>query len=689
MIKKTFLFLFIFVYSSFFMIAQDDESWHCLTDEIYREILQTNPDALKERAKLQNFVENYVQNIQKSHETYIVPVVFHVVHYYGIENITYEQIESAIDFMNKDFNLLRADTSGIVETFRPIAADCNIEFRLARKDPYGNCTMGVTRTVSETTFAGGEQAKEAAPTWPPENYLNIWVVNALPHGAAGWSYYPGTAPYGSDGVILLHDYVGVTGTSSMSHGSTLTHEVGHFLNLAHPWGSTNEPGILTNCDVDDDIEDTPNTIGHTTCALSAVTCGSLDNVQNFMEYSYCTKMFTNGQSQMMRAVLNSSVASRDNLISEANLIATGTNNDYIPEICVPVADFTGNKKLGCEGFSVEYNNLTHGTDQVDAFSWSFEGGIPEISYDENPVVVYDVKGEYNVELTVANNVNTNIKNANNYIRVYNKQDAYTLPYTVSFETDDFPKITGNDDNDFYIESRGQEHWKQTPYGAEGKAMRIINKRNEIGTKNRIYLPNLRITDTDNQIYVSFKAAYGKYGTADGDRLKIYVSTSCGDSLRIVDIISGTRLVSSYTSYNNTYVPVPDDWKTHSFVIKPYVLNGENLRLIVEVEAGEGNALYIDEFNFSYTNSIDNIQNSSLISAFPNPTSGSLFLENQLSGTDYTIQIFDTMGKLLFETITSNEIYDASSIIDNKPSGLYLVKIKTNQGNKVIKINKTK
>ena len=84
-----------------------------------------------------------------------------------------------------------------------------------------------------------------------------------------------------------------------------------------------------------------------------------------------------------------------------------------------------------------------------------------------------------------------------------------------------------------------------------------------------------------------------------------------------------------------------------------------------------------------------IISKSLISAFPNPTSGSLFLENQLSGTDYTIQIFDTMGKLLFETITSNEIYDASSIIDNKPSGLYLVKIKTNQGNKVIKINKTK
>ncbi len=671
------------------MFAQDDESWHCLTDEIYQEILRTNPDAVKERAKLQKFVENHIQNAPKSDEIYIVPVVFHVVHYYGVESITYEQIEGAVDFMNKDFNRLRTDTASIIEAFKPIAAECNIEFRLARKDPNGNCTMGVTRTVSETTFRGGEQAKEAAPTWPPDKYLNVWVVNSLPHGAAGWSYYPGTAPYGSDGVILLHDYVGITGTSSLGHGSTLTHEVGHYLNLAHPWGSTNEPGVYANCDVDDGIEDTPNTIGHTTCSVYAATCGSLDNVQNFMEYSYCTKMFTNGQSQMMRAVLNSSVADRSNLITEENLTATGTNNSYIEETCPPVADFIGNKKIGCEGFNVEYNNLSYGTNQIDALSWTFSGGMPEISNDENPIVYYDSKGEYNVELTTVNSVDSNTKNATNYIRVYDKQDAYTLPYTESFETDDFPRITGNPNNDFYIESRGQKHWEQTEYGAEGKAVRIVNRGNEIGTINRIYLPNLKIVDTNKQISVSFKAAYGKFGTAEGDRIHIYISTNCGDSLRIRSIITGTRLISTYTSVNNTYVPTPDDWKTHSFVIEPHMLNGENLRVMVQVEAGEGNALYIDEFNFDYTSDIGNIQNPNLVNVFPNPTNGSLFIENQLLASDYTIQIFDAMGKMLFETITSNEIYDASSFLENKPSGLYLVKIKTKDGDEIIKVNKAK
>lgn len=200
---------------------------------------------------------------------------------------------------------------------------------------------------------------------------------------------------------------------------------------------------------------------------------------------------------------------------------------------------------------------------------------------------------------------------------------------------------------------------------------------------------MRITDPDKRIYVSFKTAYGRIEDVVGDRIKIYISTTCGDSLRIIYLVSGTQLLSTYTSSYNTYVPTKSHWKTHSFIIEPNMLKSENLRIIVEAEAGGGNTLYLDEFNFSYTSDIDDIQNSNLISAFPNPTSGSLFIENHLPGTEYSIQIFDTMGKLLFETITSNDIYDASSIIEHKPSGLYLINIKSKNGDKIIKINKTK
>ena len=48
----------------------------------------------------------------------------------------------------------------------------------------------------------------------------------------------------------------------------LSHEVGHWLNLMHCWGNSNEPGQEENCEIDDDVEDTPNTIGWTCCSLA-------------------------------------------------------------------------------------------------------------------------------------------------------------------------------------------------------------------------------------------------------------------------------------------------------------------------------------------------------------------------------------------------------------------------------------
>jgi PKD repeat protein len=689
LMRFVYIFTLILTVLSFTSFAQEEETWHCSTEQIYFDIINSNPEVLKEREKLRTFVDDYIQNVPKTGETYIIPMVFHVVHYYGAENISYNQIVEAVDFINNDFNRLRVDTSSIINEFKSIAADCNIEFRLARKDPWGNCTVGVTRIVSETTYGGGEDAKEAAPTWPPDMYLNIWVVNALGNGAAGWSYYPGSAPYGSDGVILLYDYVGSSGTSNYGKGSTITHEIGHYLNLAHPWGHTNDPEVSTNCDMDDGIADTPNTIGHTSCTLSAVTCGSLDNVQNFMEYSYCTRMFTVGQAEEMRAVLNSSVSDRNNLITAQNLLATGTNDDYEPEMCPPVADFSANKKIGCRGFSVEYNDFTYGTDYLDLRTWSFEGGTPSVSEEEFPIVSYEEKGKFDVQLTSGNPVDSDVKLEQDYIRVYDIDDAYTLPYIESFETTSFPKIDDNTGNDFYLESRGYENWEQTSYGESGKGLRIINKRNETGIRNRVYLPNLKIATPDVPIYVSFKTAYGKSGDLYGDRLKIYISNSCGETSRIIQIISGSDLISTNASSFNTYTPLASHWRTQNFVIDPSLITGENLRIVVEAEAGGGNTLYIDEFSVSYSNSIEEISKPNLVSVFPNPASDEVYIENHSIVGEYTISIFDNFGRQIFEIVTTDEVFNASSAFAGKNSGLYLIKIQSGNDTEIIKLNKTK
>ena len=366
-----------------------------------------------------------------------------VLHEYGPENVSNEAIQAAIDQINKDYRKMRSDTASIKAEFKPIAADTKIEFRLARKDPNGNCTMGITRTYSKKTNSGDESAKEDAVSWDNSKYLNVWTVKAMSEsGVAGYSYYPGTADDNMDGIILLYSYI----------SRALTHEAGHYLGLPHPWGSTNSPGDAENCDIDDGIEDTPNTIGHTSCSLNAVTCGSLDNVQNFMDYSYCYRMFTNGQAEVMRATLNSDASHRNNLWTNSNRVATGTDDDYVDEECSPIADFKQSKQMICAGATVTYNDYTYNTTSVDYRLWNFEGGTPETSTEEIPTITYNEGGSFYTELYVENSAGGNTARHENSIRVYGKDAGYSLPYVEKFETSSFPMITGNPSNDFYVES---------------------------------------------------------------------------------------------------------------------------------------------------------------------------------------------------------------------------------------------
>ena len=93
-------------------------------------------------------------------ELIIIPVVFHVIHYNGPENISDEQIYSGIEVMNRDFRKLNPDTADVITEFEDIAADSEIEFRLAQIDPDGNCHTGINRIVSPLTYIGDGDVKD-------------------------------------------------------------------------------------------------------------------------------------------------------------------------------------------------------------------------------------------------------------------------------------------------------------------------------------------------------------------------------------------------------------------------------------------------------------------------------------------------------------------------------------------------
>jgi hypothetical protein len=353
----------------------------------------------EQEAFTQYFIEN-VYNPQQKVAPYTIPVVFHVLHMNGEENISDEQIYDAVDRMNEDFNKMNNNWSNVQPEFLDIVADIEVNFELAKKKPNGECFKGITRTETVEAFSGngGNQRQAVANAqgnFPGNMYMNIFVV-ADAGGAAGYTQYPSSWSANSmaNGIWILHNYVGRIGTSNNSVSTALSHEVGHWLNLAHLWGNSNNPAISSNCNEDDGVADTPNTIGWTSCNLSGTTCdGVKDNVENFMEYSYCSKMFTEGQKARMHAALNVSSTGRANIWSASNLTATGVSS---PEVFCKSDFYTPIREV-CAGSTIDFEDKSFFN--PTEWDWTFEGGSPATSDEQNPSITYNTPGVYSVSLT--------------------------------------------------------------------------------------------------------------------------------------------------------------------------------------------------------------------------------------------------------------------------------------------------
>ena len=261
----------------------------------------------------------------KSSSRLIIPVVIHNI--YEAQSmdgyVNDDRVHEAIQMLNDDYNLNNEFRSSIIDEFKDIEGDAGIEFRLAQIDPNGKHTTGITRHQSWLTMDGSWEHPEVKRicSWPREKYLNIWVVYSSDgENGSAWAYLPSQVADGSeredlDGIVISE---WALGKRTPGYYSTLTHEIGHFLGLEHTWGSA-KIGSSGACDTDDGINDTPDCNGYGVDGDHYyISCGSLDNVQNFMELSKYANMYTMGQVSYMRNTLSQSVADRNNLCTREN-----------------------------------------------------------------------------------------------------------------------------------------------------------------------------------------------------------------------------------------------------------------------------------------------------------------------------------------------------------------------------------
>lgn len=265
--------------------------------------------ALEHERLIADWLAQYSTVGQRSVVT--IPVVVHVVWNKTEENIPDVQILSQLEVLNKDFRALNTELPSIPAVFQDDVADVEFEFCLATKDPDGQPTTGITRTFTTNSVGiGGTSAiyhgaSGGQDAWDPEKYLNIWVAK-FAGGVGGVASFPGDGPADEDGVVINFKQFGTLNVEPPYHlGRTCTHEIGHYFNLEHVWG----PSILSCCDEDDFVADTPNaceTYLEACPVHPVVSCTGPDMFMNYLFYTddACMGMFTKGQKDRMWAALN-------------------------------------------------------------------------------------------------------------------------------------------------------------------------------------------------------------------------------------------------------------------------------------------------------------------------------------------------------------------------------------------------
>ncbi len=610
-----------------------------------------------------------------SNDVKIIPVVVHIIHNGGPENISDAQVQSQIDALNEDYRKLpgtAGDGTGV---------DTEIQFCLAKKDPQGRCTNGIVRIQSGLTNHKSYQRADltALSSWDAARYLNIYVVKTMDSGVLGYASFPG-GPTNQDGSVMVHYAFGRTGTAlAPNHlGRIATHELGHWFSLYHTF---NGGCGSDNCLTGDLVCDTPPVNNpNYGCPVSANTCSNdipnvIDQVQNYMDYTNdaCKSMFTLGQKNRMHSALNTI---RTVVWSPANLISTGCDPGYVSSPCNVVADFTSNGDTICAGNSVRFTNRSLNNPSV--FKWYFAGGTPSVSSSPNETVAYYTTGSFPVKLVVTGSLGSDSIMFNDFITVVNPTNGRSLPFAEGFEEGVFPP-NGISLSNPDLGVTWERDVIATPF--EGSACARINNliNTNYGQSDALVLPAFDFTGYPAPAFLKFKWAYARSDANYSDELVVLASSDCGVNWTQLFYRKGAGMSTGPTQ-TTSYVPDATTlWKTANISRATYSTASRVLIKIVNVTDG-GNNLYVDNINLgSNATSIDEQSPSSgNWTIYPNPANDHFLIryDSPAPGAA-TIIITDVLGRTVYSTSRTQGQSDTNIHPDDQLEiGVYSVTLET-------------
>lgn len=366
--------------------AQQTE-YPCATDILHEKALLDPAFKRAHEAQETRIYEHFSKSrpqAESGQALFTLPVVFHIVHQNGPENLTNADIQLAMQRLNDAFANLNYYNQGTGD-------DAMIQFCLARRTPNNLASTGVTRTQSPLTslnYNTQDPLLKALVRWDPTQYVNVYVVGEIQGNVAGYAYYPSSHGNAYDGIVVEAEWM-----LSEPNIGVLAHEMGHYLGLMHTFsgGCTNNDCLLDG----DRICDTPpdQSTAWTACNLVVNTCATdaqsgfssdqPDMITNFMDYTdfNCFHDFTPGQSERMRWVIEN--------IRESLLASKGCLDPCPNPV---VAAFSGQSVVQA-GQTLAFTNNSN---NAVSYQWYVNGQpysiTPNISYQ------FIQEGQYNITL---------------------------------------------------------------------------------------------------------------------------------------------------------------------------------------------------------------------------------------------------------------------------------------------------
>lgn len=594
----------------------------CATEEYTAQRLQRNQKLERtpqfEQWITQRIAEKKIQSNRESstQAVYQIPVVVHIIHNgepVGTgTNISEAQVLSQIQVLNKDFQRFNTDASSTPSEFLPVAAALDIEFVLAKQDPFGSATNGILRARgTKTTWTRADDAAfKALSYWPAEDYFNIWVINIPDY--LGYAQFPVSSLPGmenssedalTDGIVIHYTAFGSNfeglGTfaldSQFNKGRTATHEAGHFFGLRHIWGDA-------TCGTDY-VDDTPAQITNTSGCPSHpanTTCGGVPRAkmfQNYMDYSndVCMNLFTQGQVARFVVVLENSPRRFSLLNSDGDELPPTLAHDLaITNVEQPGTTFCG----GAFTPTIELKNT--GTNQATSavIELRTNGSLTEsktvslnlaelettsVTFNSINQIASSALYEFNV-ITV--NGNADQRADNDLIQVTTTIPA-EAPVPLSEVFNSLPSFWTilNPDNGISWAHR------TLPTGGQ-KAMYVncYDNENE-GAIDHLITPILDLTDVTAASF-KFDYAYALYSSSNPDRLRVLITEVCDFSESSIEVFNkvGSQLATAPQT-TGSFSPTTAQWVTETISLASFI--GSKIQIAFEVTNGYGNNVYLD------------------------------------------------------------------------------------------------